>query len=218
MNLGEIREQVRRYLSKPELATLPFATIDIFVANAQRYIQRRYKFSFLQTTVSKQIVAGQTTMTLPADTQHIYAVWVHDDNAAVKLRRISREAMMEGYSSASWTGVPAEYTLFGEKTLCILPPPDGDYRVRVDYYRNLDILATAAATNAISEYAPDALVKGSVKEAYEYFRMYPDAQWWEAQRDKAIADLISEQARLATEDYEPRIRAGIGRYRSWFRW
>lgn len=203
MPLAQIRAMVRSFVNKPSEDALPTAEIDFFINEACRDINRRWPFAWSERSVTYTVGVGQGEVTLPADflqaRQALYGVGGVFD----KLERVTREDRWLRYPQPDAVGEPAHYELYGDK-LYILPPPETEGALILDYTAHPAHLGTAAATNAFVENAKDAVTLFAVHKAYSYHQEIAEAQLFDDLKEKAIATLIAEQTRRITEDYYPR--------------
>jgi len=69
------------------------------------------------------------------------------------------------------TGEPRYYSTFDVNNFILAPTPDDDYDVELHYYyRPQSITATADGTSWFGTNAPDALLYGSLIEAYTFMK------------------------------------------------
>ena len=216
MSLSTIRTQVRGWLNKPPLTNLSVGQVDFFINEAIRNVERRYPFRFLEATRTQTVATNATSITLPANWHNPQAVYLIREGKSDKLERYSRDHAFEAWPSATQTGIPQQYAIYGDR-LYLYPVPGEPYRIRRDYIKHLASLSTAVSTNYLTENAKQLVVMGALAEAYAHVQEYSDASYFEKKREEQIALLIREHATQKQEDYRPRLKCGIKQYRDYFR-
>jgi hypothetical protein len=92
--------------------------------------------------------------------------------------------------NASTTGLPKYYAFFDSDNFIVAPTPDSNYAVELHYYYRPASLTAGAdgGTTWLSENAPNALLYGSLYEAYIYMKGEQDMlQMYEKQFTEALS-------------------------------
>ena len=77
----------------------------------------------------------------------------------------------EAYPVSSTTGVPKYYALFDDDTFILGPTPNANFTVELHYvYRPTSITTSADGTSWLGTNAPDALLYGSLVQAYSFMK------------------------------------------------
>jgi hypothetical protein len=79
----------------------------------------------------------------------------------------------EAYPTAATTGVPVHYTVFDNDTIRLGPTPGVAYALTLTYTAKPESIVDAS-TNWLSENAEQALLYGTLVEAYTYMKGEPD--------------------------------------------
>ena len=96
----------------------------------------------------------------------------------------------EFHPNSSTTGTPKYYAFFDKDNFIVAPTPDSNYSVELHYYYRPASLTAGAdsATSWLSENAPNALLYGSLVEAYIYMKGEADMlQLYEKQFSEAMS-------------------------------
>ena len=79
----------------------------------------------------------------------------------------------------------------------IAPTPDDDYSFEVLYYERLQPLDSTNQTNWFTQYAPQALLYGSLLQAMPFLKNDERIPIWQAQYDKVVGVLkVEDVARI----------------------
>jgi len=126
-------------------------------------------------------VTGTLTSTNPylsAPTDYLYpfslAVLNSDSNYSYLLNK-DVSFIREAYPSASTTGTPKFYAQFDDDTFIVAPSPSSALTVELHYfYKPTSITASTDGTTWLGTNATEALLYGSLVEAYTFMKGEPD--------------------------------------------
>jgi len=126
-------------------------------------------------------VTGTLTSTNPylsAPTDYLYpfslAVLDSDSNYSYLLNK-DVSFIREAYPSASTTGTPKFYAQFDDDTFIVAPSPSSALTVELHYfYKPTSITASTDGTTWLGTNATEALLYGSLVEAYTFMKGEPD--------------------------------------------
>lgn len=110
----------------------------------------------------------------------------------------------EAYPDSTETGLPKYYALFDDDHFIVGPTPDSAYLTELHYaYQPDSITATSSGTTWLGDNAEDALLYGSLVEAYTFMKGEPDLiANYTARFDVAIQRLANlGQARNRKDQY-----------------
>ncbi|HEY6022396.1 MAG TPA: hypothetical protein VIY48_21815 [Candidatus Paceibacterota bacterium] len=145
MNLTEIRTRLRRAIGNPSAASIPDATLDLFINAAYTDIVEKNKFHKARKLCRFDSVTDQDKYTLPSD---VYAI-IHVRDRTNEQRLIKRDAqqIFEVFGSAT-TGLPRYYAHL-RGWIQIFPTPNGVYSIEVLYRSSLTALSDTNPTPEI---------------------------------------------------------------------
>ena len=95
------------------------------------------------------------------------------------------------------TGMPKYYADYDYTHWLVAPTPDVDYNFEVLYYERPQPLDSSNQTNWFTQYAPQALLYGSLLQAMPFLKNDGRVQLWQQQYDLIMGTLKAEdQARV----------------------
>ena len=126
-------------------------------------------------------VTGTLTSTNPylsAPTDYLYpfslAVLDSDSNYSYLLNK-DVSFIREAYPSASTTGTPKFYAQFDDDTFIVAPSPSSALNIELHYfYKPESITVASSGTTWLGTNATEALLYGSLVEAYTFMKGEPD--------------------------------------------
>lgn len=216
MSLASVRQDIRAWLNNVPLSYMPDSRIDVFIAENIRTIERMYQWPWLDARQTFTVATGATSRTLPVNCMSLQSVFIIREGAYSRLEKITDEWRHRQYPSAGQTGIPTHYTIDAGR-MYFVPVPKEAYRFERNYTRHTTSLATAASTNAFTEYGRNAVVMACMSDIYAFLNEPEQATYFQNKKAEAIQALIREQAFFKQEDYRPKLQAGIRQYRNWFR-
>lgn len=83
------------------------------------------------------------------------------------------------------TGVPYQFSVTTQIEFNRVP--DQAYDIEMDYFRSLTALSSGNATNDVLAYYPMIYLAGCLMHAFRWAMMLDDAEYWQAQFDKSVA-------------------------------
>lgn len=184
-----------------ELTTLISETIDsedaTFVANIPEFIKRAEDDIFgkvqiydLRKGAVASLIPSDAYLSLPSDFLSVYSLAIIDDeNVFTFLLNKETEFLREAFSDPNVEDQPRFYTLWDDEFILLAPTPDEVYNVELRYfYKPTSIVDVDDSW--LGENQPNALLYGSLLEAYRFIKGEPDLIA-ETQKgyDAAIANL-----------------------------
>ena len=102
--------------------------------------------------------------------------------------------MRELYPVSATTGVPKYYASFDDTTFIVGPTPGSNYTAELHYfYKPTSITTAADGTSWLGTNADNALLYGSLVQAYIFMKGEPDViQLYQSQFDTALGQLKLE--------------------------
>ena len=90
------------------------------------------------------------------------------------------------------TGTPKYYADYDYNNFVFVPTPDTTYPFEINYWQLLQPLDASNQTNWLTEYAPNALLHGTLVEAFNYLKNPEQAASWAQAYDRDISGLANE--------------------------
>ena len=196
MTYDSLTENISSYLERTDTATLE--KIPLFIMLAEQVIASEIKFLGNLTVNTAFMVAGTNIIPKPARWHKTVSmnVLVDGHKQPVFLRKY--EYLREYWPDATQTDVPKFYADYDYTHWLIAPTPDAAYSFEVLYYQRLQPLDSTNQTNWMTEYAPQALLYGSLLQAMPFLKNDDRIPMWQAQYSAIMQTLKAEdQQRLA---------------------
>jgi hypothetical protein len=115
----------------------------------------------------------------------------------VLLRRY--EYLREYWPDPTATDVPKFYTDYDFTHWLVAPTPDVAYNFEVLYYERVQPLDSSNQTNWFTQYAPQALLYGSLLQAMPFLKNDGRVQLWQAMYKQAM-DVLTAEDKLRVAD------------------
>jgi|TARA_R110000787_G_scaffold64515_1_gene145693 hypothetical protein len=191
-------------------------TIPDFVKNAEDRIFNLVQSDFFRKNQSGNLTTGNRFLTCPTDFVLSFSLAVIDSSSDYKFLQKKHPSFMQEYApditDTSLRGLPLYYADFDKEyntsvsagtTIVVAPLPDADYSVELHYlYRPASLVSITAGT-WLSQNARDALLYGSLVEAYTFMKGEPDLlNTYETRFQQDIARLKNRaEARGRRDEY-----------------
>lgn len=167
----------------------------MFVQQAEQRIYNTVQLPSLRKNVTGTFTVGNKYLSAPLDFLSAYSIAVVDeDGDYTYLLNKDVNFIREAYPSASATGLPKHYAIFGprsdyqnELTFIVGPTPDAAYMTELHYYFYPESIVTAGET-WLGDNFDSALLNGSLVEAIRFMKGEQDiVQMYEKMYLQAIA-------------------------------
>lgn len=169
--------------------------LDKWILMAEARFNRELRCSDMEKTVTGSVTAEDTPM--PPDYLSMRAVY-EEGCPDIPLRATAPSSERQEYSGVA--GIPEAYVLVSG-VIRLIPPPNQEYLLTMDYYGKIDGLSATNPSNWLLEKHPDAYVTSVL---FHYYR-------WSKDRQSAIdADTLCTQIvnRINTVAEDDRYGAG----------
>ena len=201
MTLSELKTLIQNYTQNTE--TTFVATLDDFIKNAEERIFELVQFDFFRKNVTGTLTSGNTYLTTPTDYQTSFSLAVIDGNGDYHYLDKKHPSFMREYSvdptDSTLRGLPKYYGDFDKElstasnngsTIIVAPVPDSNYNVELHYLYKPNSLVTDTTGTWVSSNARNALLYGSLVEAYIFMKGENDLlQLYTARFTEAISRL-----------------------------
>lgn len=196
MTYDSLTENIQSYLERTDTATLE--KIPLFIMLAEQVIASEIKFLGNLTVNTAFMVQGTNIIPKPARWHKTVSmnILVDGQKQPVLLRKY--EYLREYWPDATQQDVPKFYADYDYTHWLVAPTPDAAYSFEVLYYQRLQPLDSSNQTNWMTEYAPQALLYGSLLQAMPFLKNDERIPMWQAQYSAIMQTLKAEdQQRLA---------------------
>jgi hypothetical protein len=178
MNYTELYDAIIEYTENQE--TTFVSNIPVFVKNAEERIYRSVLIPEFRKNTSGSMTSGNRYLARPADFLSAFSLAVIDgDGDYSYLLDKDMNFMREAYPNPSVTGLPKYYAQFdgdvptATGNFLLGPTPNANYAVELQYYYNPPSIVTTG-TSWLGDNAMNALLFGSILQAYIYMKGDPD--------------------------------------------
>jgi hypothetical protein len=180
MDYAELLQAVQDYTEVTEASFV--AMIPTMVKNVERAIYQRVHLPALRKNVTGSMTINNKYVTLPTDFLAPYALSivipaVVGPPAVAEYQQFllnkDVEFMREAFPDPTDPGAPTHYGLFDATTFIMAPTPDQGYVMELHYFYYPETIVTAS-TSWLGDNFPNALLYGTLVEAYVYVKGEPD--------------------------------------------
>ena len=180
MNYAALSAAIQAYTENTETDFV--ANIPVFVTQAEQRIYNNVQFPSIRKNVTGVVSTTSTYLSAPDDYLATYSLAVIDASGNYEyLLNKDVNFIRQAYPSATDTGLPRYYALFGptvsgstisdELTFILGPKPDANYTVELHYYYYPESITVAADGRTwLGDNFDSVLLYGSLVEAYTYMK------------------------------------------------
>ncbi len=190
MTYSSLAADIETYLERTDQATID--KIPTFIMLAEQVLAADLKFLGNLTVATSNMVQGQPTIDKPARWRKTVSmnVTVNGQRQPVLLRKY--EYLREYWPDPTQEDAPKYYCDYDYTHWLVAPTPDDDYSYEVLYYERLAPLDSSNQSNWFTQYAPQALLYGSLLQAMPFLKNDERMQMWQAQYDQIVNVLKTE--------------------------
>ena len=195
MTYDSLAADIQSYLERSDTATIE--KIPTFIMLAEQIIASQIKFLGNMTVNTSTMVAGQNIIDKPARWRKTVSmnITVGGKREPVLLRKY--EYLRQYAPDPATTDMPKYYADYDYTHWMVAPTPDLPYSFEVLYYERPQPLDSSNQTNWFTQYAPQALLYGSLLQAMPFLKNDGRVQMWQQQYDLIMGALKAEdQARV----------------------
>jgi hypothetical protein len=178
MNYAALSQAIQDYTENTESSFV--ANIPLFVEQAEQRVFNTMQFPSLRKNVTGVTTASNKYLSCPDDFLSVYSLAVIDGAGDYNyLLNKDVNFIREAYPSATSTGLPAYYALFGptvtggaitnELSFILGPTPDIQYSVELHYFYYPQSISVSG-TSWLGDNFDSVLLYGSLIEAYTYMK------------------------------------------------
>ena len=178
--------------------------LDFIIKNAEERIFKVVDLDYFRKNVTGGLTTGNKFLQKPTDYLATFSLSYVKDSANVFLLQKDVNFIQEFTPNPTTTGSPRFYSSFDVDNFIVAPTPDADYVAELHYYyRPNSLTLDANSTTWISTNAPDALLYGSLVEAYTFMKGESDLlQLYTARFTEAMSRLkVYGEAQENTDAY-----------------
>lgn len=181
------------------------SNLALFIKEAEERVFKNVQLSLFRKNVTGDTTASNKYLNIPSDFLAPFSLSVVNESAHEFLEYKDVNFVQSFTPNPATTGTPRYYSLFGISNFILAPTPDAVYTAELHYYYRPASLTAGAdsGTTWLSENAPNAMLYGSLVEAYTFMKGDPDLLNTYNQRfSEAIVSLKNfGEAKEVTDDY-----------------
>jgi len=181
---------ISTYLERTDTATLE--KIPQFIMLAEQIIAADIKFLGNLNVVQSNMVANEDVLDKPARWRKTVSMNITVDGKRQPVLLRDYEYLREYWPDPTQTDTPLYYSDYDYTHWLVAPTPDTNYTFEVLYYQRVPPLSSANQTNWFTEYAPQAMLYGSLLQAMPFLKNDERVQLWQAMYQQAIEMLKLE--------------------------
>jgi hypothetical protein len=192
MTYDSLVDDIKLYLERVDEQTV--AQIPRFIMLAEQVIASQIKFLGNMVVQESSMTADDPTIAKPARWHKTVSmnVIVGSNRQPVFLRKY--EYLRNFWPDATQTNVPQFYADYDYTHWLVAPTPNESYNFEVVYYERIQPLDSTNQTNWFTQYAPQALLYGSLLQAMPYLKNDERIPVWQQQYEAIMTTLKSEDA------------------------
>jgi hypothetical protein len=190
MTYASLVTDISSYLERTDTATLQ--KIPTFIMLAEQVISTEIQFLGNLTVVTSTMNIGEPVIVKPARWRKTVSVNLIDNNQRQPVFLRKYEYLRNYWPNATATDTPIYYCDYDYTHWLVAPTPDLAYNYEVLYYERVQPLDATNQTNWFTQYAPQAMLYGSLLQAMPFLKNDERIPMWQAQYDRVIATLKAE--------------------------
>ena len=157
--------------------------LDRFITNAEERLLKLVDLDYFRKNVTAPMTIGNKFLSVPSDYLAAFSFsYVDSSGKNVFLMQKDVNYLQEFHPDPTVTGEPRYYGTFDVDNFILAPTPNSTYSAELHYYFRPASITGSAGTSWFGENAPDALLYGSLLEAYTFMKGEQDVLKMYAER------------------------------------
>jgi hypothetical protein len=183
-----LKTAIEDYLQTTETSFV--TNLPTFITQAEERILRTVQLPDFRKNVTGSVTSGNQYLTMPDDFLSQYSLAI-DNSGYEYLLFKDANFIRESFPSSTSQGVPKYYGIFDDANFIIGPTPNANFDVELHYlYKPNSITTDVSGTSWLGDNAENALLYGSLIEAYVYLKGDPDMMsLYQSKFDESLAQL-----------------------------
>lgn len=190
MTYDSLVENIQSYLERTDTATIE--KIPLFIMLAEQVIASQIKFLGNLTVQTSNMVASQPVIEKPARWHKTVSMNVTVDGVKQPVLLRKYEYLREYWPDATQESVPEFYCDYDYSHWLVAPTPAAAYSFEVLYYERVQPLDSSNQTNWFTQYAPQALLFGSLLQAMPFLKNDSRVAIWQQMYSQYMDILVAE--------------------------
>lgn len=188
---------IRSYLERTDTATLE--KIPLFIMLAEQVIAAELKILGNLTVQTSTLVPDENILDKPARWHKTVSMNITVDGKRQPVLLRKYEYIRNYWPDPTETGVPLYYCDYDYTHWLVGPTPDLAYNFEVLYYERTQPLDSSNQSNWFTQYAPQALLYGSLLQAMPFLKNDERVAMWQSQYS-AIMEVLRAEDKLRVAD------------------
>ena len=187
---AQLKTAIQEYTENTE--TTFVSNVDDFIRAAEDRIFYLVDLEYFRKNATSAVSQNDPFLSLPTDFLASFSLSITNSSSKEFLLQKDVNFIQEFNPNSATTGTPRYYARFDVDNMILAPTPDSNYVGEFHYfYRPASLTAGAdSGTTWLSTNAPNALLYGSLYEAYIYMKGEPDMlQLYDKQFTEALSRL-----------------------------
>lgn len=184
---AQLKTAIQDYTENTETSFV--TNLPTFIRAAEDRIFKLVDLEIFRKNATSALTTSDPYLTVPTDYLSSFSLSITNGSSKEFLLQKDVNYLQEYNPNPATTGTPKYYAFFDKDNFIIAPTPDSNYAVELHYYYRPASLTAGAdsATTWLSDNAPNALLYGSLVEAYIYMKGEQDMlQMYEKQFTEAM--------------------------------
>jgi len=192
MTYDSLVDDITTYLERTDAQTI--AKIPQFIMFAEQIIASEIKFLGNLVVVTSTMTQDENIIPKPSRWRKTVSMNISVAGVRQPVLLRTYEYMREYWPDQTKTDIPKYFGDYDYDHWLVVPTPASGYTYEVLYYERNQPLDSSNQSNWFTEYAPQALLYGSLLQAMPFLKNDERIPMWQAQYDKIIAVLQNENA------------------------
>jgi hypothetical protein len=184
---AQLKTAIQDYTENTETSFV--TNLPTFIRAAEDRIFKLVDLEIFRKNATSALTSSDPYLSVPTDYLASFSLSITNGSSKEFLLQKDVNYIQEYNPNPATTGTPKYYAFFDKDNFIIAPTPDSNYVVELHYYYRPASLTAGAesGTTWLSDNAPNALLYGSLVEAYIYMKGEQDMlQMYEKQFTEAM--------------------------------
>jgi hypothetical protein len=167
---AQLKTAIQDYTENTETSFV--TNLPTFIKNAEQRIFKLVDLEVFRKNATSTLSQNDPYLSVPTDYLASFSFSVTSSNVKTFLLQKDVNYLQEYTPNPATTGLPKYYAFFDIDNFIVAPTPDSNYAVELHYYyKPTSLTAGSDSGNTwLSENAPNAMLYGSLVEAYTYMK------------------------------------------------
>jgi hypothetical protein len=167
---AELKTAIQNYTENTESTFV--TNLPTFIKNTEQRIFKLVDLELFRKNATSALSQNDPYLSVPSDYLASFSMSITNSSSKEFLLQKDVNFIQEYNPNASTTGVPKYYAFFDIDNFIVSPTPNANFAVELHYYYKPTSLTAGAdsGTTWLSENAPNAMLYGSLVEAYTYMK------------------------------------------------